>query len=390
MHLLAAILLFLGLSLASLYVFPSGQPQPADFLLLGFAVLMSLLALTDRGRVLSSFVICWALMVLWVLLVSLGWALVMERTSFFIYPAFFFFNFLVGMALLRFLGVSGETGCSLIRNAISIALLIAASQVLLQLGAGANRTTGSFNNPNQLAYFSLCGIVILMLLDDFRPPLRPLMLAGLVAAVVSILAASSLGAMGGAVLVGLGWVVANLDRLRRFARLLLVAPLILVVVVMVNLSSDGQVQSNLQSRMDRAPDKVENAYEERKYDRLANFPEYAILGAAEGERRRFYPYHSSEIHSSYGNMLFAYGIPGFGLFLTVIFLALHRAPLYVWMGVAGPLIYSITHNGLRSTLFWMMLAICWHLYRQGWRGYRTPAVAPPIVPESERYTHSSS
>lgn len=384
MNLIAAVLLFFGLSLASLYVFPSGLPQPADFLLLGFAGLMSLLALGDKWLAASSFALCWALMVLWVLLVCLGWALVMESTAFFIYPAFYLFNFLVGMALLRFLSLSGEMGRSLVRNGLSIALLVAASQVLLQLGAGANRTTGSFNNPNQLAYFSLCGIVVLMLLDDFRPPLRPLMLAGLVAAVISILAASSLGAMGGAVLVGLGWVVANLDRLRRFARLLLVVPLILVVVVVVNLSSDGQVQSNLQSRMDRAPDKVENAYEERKYDRLANFPEYAILGAAEGERRRFAPYHNSEIHSSYGNMLFAYGIPGFGLFLAVIFLALRNAPVYVWMGVAGPLVYSLTHNGLRSTLFWMMLAICWHLYRQGWVRLRDTVAAAPDIPELER------
>ncbi|MCE8035047.1 hypothetical protein EKK97_00960 [Billgrantia tianxiuensis] len=384
MNLIAAVLLFFGLSLASLYVFPSGLPQPADFLLLGFAGLMSLLALGDKRLAASSFALCWALMVLWVLLVCLGWALVMESTAFFIYPAFYLFNFLVGMALLRFLSLSGEMGRSLVRNGLSIALLVAASQVLLQLGAGANRTTGSFNNPNQLAYFSLCGIVVLMLLDDFRPPLRPLMLAGLVAAVISILAASSLGAMGGAVLVGLGWVVANLDRLHRFARLLLVVPLILVVVVVVNLSSDGQVQSNLQSRMDRAPDKVENAYEERKYDRLANFPEYAILGAAEGERRRFAPYHNSEIHSSYGNMLFAYGIPGFGLFLAVIFLALRNAPVYVWMGVAGPLVYSLTHNGLRSTLFWMMLAICWHLYRQGWVRLRDTVAAAPDIPELER------
>ncbi|MGR2738768.1 hypothetical protein ACUY1T_09985 [Billgrantia sp. Q4P2] len=384
MFLIAATLLFFGLSLASLYVFPSGQPQPADFLLLGFAALMTLLALGDRRLTVSSFALCWALMVLWVLLVCLGWALVMESSAFFIYPAFYFFNFLVGMALLRFLSVSGDMGRSLIRNALSIALLVAASQVLLQLGAGANRTTGSFNNPNQLAYFSLCGIVILMLLDDFRPPLRPLMLAGVAAAVVSMLAASSLGAMGGAVLVGVGWVVANMDRLRRFARLLLVAPLILAAVLAVNLRSDGQVQSNLQARMDRAQSKVENVYEERKFDRLANFPEYAILGAAEGERHRFAPYHNSEIHSSYVNMLFAYGVPGLGLFLAVIFLALRRAPLYVWLGVAGPLIYSLTHNGLRSTLFWMMLAICWHIYGQGWIRLKDVVVDVPGKPELER------
>lgn len=365
MNLVAAVLLFLGLSLSSFYHFPSGMPQPADFLLLGFAGVMTIMALGDEHLELSPFALFWSLLVFWVLMVSLGWALILESSRFFIYPAFFFFNFMVGMALLRFLRVYGERAKGLIQNAVSIALVVAASQVLVQLALGNIRTTGSFNNPNQLAYFSLCGIVVLMLLDDFRPRLRPLVLAGLAAGVVSILSASSLAAMGGSMLVVVGWVMANTKLVRHFARVLLVVPLLLVVVLLVNLHSEGQIADNLQARMDRAPKKVEGMYEERSFDRLFQFPEYAILGAGEGERRRFVPYHRHEIHSSYINMLFAYGVPGLGLFVLVIFTALRWAPLHVWAGVSGPLFYSITHNGLRSTLFWLVLVLCWYLYRQG-------------------------
>jgi hypothetical protein len=365
MNMIAAVLLFLGLSLASLYVFPSGQPQPADFLLLGFAIIMSIMALGDDHLELSPFVVSWGMMVLWVLLVCLGWTLVMETTAFLLYPAFFIFNFLVGMAMLRFLRIYGSYARMLMRTAVSIALLVTASYVMVQLAMGVNRTTGSFNNPNQLAYFSLCGIVVLMVLDDFRPQLRPLALSGLAAGMVGILAASSLAAMGGGALVAVGWAMANATQIKHFARLLVVVPLLLVVVMVINLRADGQVMHNLQSRMDRAPTKVESMYEERKFDRLVHFPEYAILGAGEGERQRFAPYHRNEIHSSYINMLFAYGIPGLGLFLLVIFTALRRAPVYVWVGLAGPLFYSVTHNGLRSTLFWLVLVLCWHLYRWG-------------------------
>ncbi len=136
-------------------------------------------------------------------------------------------------------------------------------------------------------------------------------------------------------------------------------------VLVANISSDGQVLRNLEARMDRAPGKVDSVYEERKFDRLTNFPEYAIFGAGESERERFAPYDGHEIHSSFVNMLFAYGLPGLGLFLLTIAIVLRRAPYYVWAGVAGPLIYSTTHNGLRATLFWVLLVICWHLYRQG-------------------------
>ncbi|CAM4239781.1 hypothetical protein VRRI112168_18860 [Vreelandella rituensis] len=364
MNLIGALLLFLGLSLGSLYLFPSGAPQLTDFALIGFAGVMLVMSLGDERLKVSPFALCWGLMVLWVVLVCLGWTLVMETTSFFRPAQFFLFNFLVGIALLRFLGVYGERAKAIIRNGVSIALLVAGSQVLVQLAMGVNRTTGSFNNPNQLAYFSLCGVVVLLMLDDFHPRMRLLGLAGLASGVLGILAASSLAAMGGGVLVLIGWAMANAKQVKHFARLLLLIPLLLGGVLVANISSDGQVLRNLEARMDRAPSKVDSVYEERKFDRLMNFPEYAIFGAGEGESERFAPYDGHEIHSSYVNMLFAYGLPGLGLFLLTIAIVLRRAPLYVWAGVAGPLIYSTTHNGLRSTLFWILLVICWHLYRQ--------------------------
>lgn len=365
MNLIGALLLFLGLSLSSLYLFPSGAPQLADFVLIGFASVMLVMSLGDKHLKVSPFAICWGMMVLWVLLVCLSWTLLMQTTTFFKPAQFFLFNFLIGMSLLRFLHVYSDRALGIIRNGVSIALLIAAGFTVMQLAMGISRTTGSFNNPNQLAYFSLCGVVLLLMLDDFHIQMRPLALAGLASGVLGILAASSLAAMGGGVMVLAGWALANAKQVKHFVRLLLLLPLLLLGVLVANISSDGQVLRNLEARMDRAPGKVDSVYEERKFDRLMNFPEYAILGAGEAERERFAPYDGHEIHSSFINMLFAYGLPGLGLFLLTIAIVLRQAPLYVWAAVAGPLIYSTTHNGLRSTLFWMVLVIGWYLYRQG-------------------------
>lgn len=365
MNLIGAVLLFLGLSLSSLYLFPSGAPQLADFVLIGFSGVMLVMSLGDKHLKVSPFAICWGMMVLWVLLVCLGWTLIMQTTTFFKPAQFFLFNFLMGMSLLRFLHVYGDRALGIIRSGVSISLLIAAGYTVMQLAMGISRTTGSFNNPNQLAYFSLCGVVLLLMLDDFHIQMRPLALAGIASGVLGILAASSLAAMGGGVMVLAGWALANAKQVKHFARLLLLLPLLLLGVLVANVSSDGQVLRNLEARLDRAPGKVDSVYEERKFDRLMNFPEYAILGAGEAERERFAPYDGHEIHSSFINMLFAYGLPGLGLFLLTIAIVLRQAPLYVWAAVAGPLIYSTTHNGLRSTLFWMVLVIGWHLYRQG-------------------------
>lgn len=377
MNLIGALLLFLGLSLSSLYLFPSGAPQLADFVLIGFSGVMLVMSLGDKHLKVSPFAICWGMMVLWVLLVCLSWTLIMQTTTFFKPAQFFLFNFLIGMSLLRFLNVYGDRALGIIRSGVSIALLIAAGYTVTQLAMGISRTTGSFNNPNQLAYFSLCGVVLLLMLDDFHIQMRPLALAGLASGVLGILAASSLAAMGGGVMVLAGWALANAKQVKHFARLLLLLPLLLLGVLVANVSSDGQVLRNLEARMDRAPSKVDSVYEERKFDRLMNFPEYAILGAGEAERERFAPYDGHEIHSSFVNMLFAYGLPGLGLFLLTIAIVLRQAPLYVWAAVAGPLVYSLTHNGLRSTLFWMVLVIGWHLYRQG----STAVAQHRLVPE---------
>ncbi|MFG6158403.1 hypothetical protein ACGTNG_06320 [Halomonas sp. 1390] len=364
MNLIAALLMALGLSLSSLYLFPSGQPQPADFILLAFAAVMVAMALRDDELVLSPFALAWGLMLVWILLVCLTWTLVTQSTAFFIHVAFFLFNFLIGMALLRLLGVYGDKVHGLIRTALSLALLISASQVMVQLALGSGRTTGSFNNPNQLAFFSLCGIVILMLLDDFHPRMRLTTLVGLGAALVGIFAASSLAALGGLTLVALAWALANVVSFKQLLRLSVVVAGLCALLLVIDLQSGGQVQHNLTARLDMAPTKVDRMVEERQFDRLLNFPHYAILGAGEAERQRFAPHDSHEIHSSFINMLFAYGLPGLGLFLVLLAAAVWRAPLYVWVGLAGPLLYSVTHNGLRTTLFWVMLTLCWHLYHR--------------------------
>ena len=68
MNLIGALLLFVGLSLSSLYLFPSGGPQLADFVLIGFAGVMLLMSLGDKHLKVSPFAMCWGLMVLWVVM----------------------------------------------------------------------------------------------------------------------------------------------------------------------------------------------------------------------------------------------------------------------------------------------------------------------------------
>ncbi|MCK2183057.1 hypothetical protein [Halomonas getboli] len=360
MNAIGGTFLLLGLSLASFYLFPSGLPQPTDFVLLPFIASMLLVALRDdRGLLHHRFMLAWLALVAWVTLVCLGWVVVYQDRGFLLYLLFVLYNFLLGVSLLRFL-MSVPSALALIRGGLVIALAVAFGGVALDLLLGRVRATGTFNNPNQLAFFSLCSLVILLASFDFRPPLRPLPLIGAACAVGNILAASSLGAMSGLVLVTLGWLVAGMGQLRHLLRIALLVPLLLMAVVGFDAVTGGRIEHNLTARFDRAPEKVDGIYEDRQYQRMVIFPQYNLLGAGEGSRERFAPYGKAEIHSSFGTMLFSYGVPGLALFLTVLALTVWGAPPHAWLMLAGPMLYSVTHNGLRTTVFWLMLVVLWY------------------------------
>ena len=95
----------------------------------------------------------------------------------------------------------------------------------------------------------------------------------------------------------------------------------------------------------------------RGYDRIVNHPNYLVFGAGEGAWWRFDSYIDGELHSSIGTLLFSYGIVGLGLFTWFLVRAAGDRKL-LFVAYACPLaLYGLTHNGLRFTLMWELLAV---------------------------------
>ena len=240
-------------------------------------------------------------------------------------------------------------------------LIVSGIGVLVSLDASL-RSVGFFNNPNQLAYFSLLGISSLLVLLRFRIPLKPLVILSLLAGVLGIFAGASLAAMAGLLLVAIGYMMKNISP-RRLIATLGWGAIIVVIFAITDLPFVSKVYENVSSRLLVAENKFSGMAAERNYDRILAFPEYTLFGAGEGHLERFYPYSSLEIHSSFGNLLFCYGIIGLGLFLALLYRVLRRAPLSIWLVISGPLLYSLTHMGLRTTMFWILIAVIWSEYR---------------------------
>jgi hypothetical protein len=94
----------------------------------------------------------------------------------------------------------------------------------------------------------------------------------------------------------------------------------------------------------------------RGYDRILTYIELTILGAGEGYFNRFKSMHKGELHSVIGTLFFSYGIIGLGLFL-LMFLKFKYKKLFLIKFLTPMFLYSLTHNGIRNPLFWIIIAI---------------------------------
>lgn len=352
-------IMLLGIVMSPVYLNRSGLPQVADFIFVVFTGLhlMSLMrpGSSDVAGVLP---IQWLLLVIWVNLVQIAWSMVIQSYDVLIYGLYYIFNYLVVLSIIMFLHRNIQC-LKYFERSVAVALIVSFCGVVFETGGGG-RSTGFFNNPNQLAYFSLCALSIVQIMNKGLFSLRVINVAALLAGVLSILSASSLGAMAGLCILVIAHFMAS-NRVVLLLRMGVAVCVLLGGLFFLNIPMVDVAVQNVESRFLKADEKVSSLSEERNYDRILQYPGYNLLGAGEGDLSR-YGAGALEIHSSFGTLLFCYGIVGLLLFLVVVRKSLHNAPVPVVVVTMAPLVYSLTHMGLRTTFFWLMIGLLWLLY----------------------------
>lgn len=367
-HSVLGFLCAVSLTLSSIYVFPSGLPQPADGIwLLFFAV--SIISVMSQGFAVPfpHPVRVWLLLCITVVLVSGYWFSVTQDAEFLKPPLFWIYNFIVGWALLIFIRRSGDKGLKWLRIGVLLGLLVSAVGVFVNLGSSV-RSVGWFNNPNQLAYHSICLGGMMLLLDAGQVKFKGASLLAYLSVIIGILAASSIAGFGGLVLLICGVLLASGFRVKRMAGLAVVLVVLMPLIGAVSLVGEGVIVESVKVRLDRMESKVEDAGDERRLYRIVEFPEMNVLGAGEGGYYRFGPNESGEMHSSLGTLLFSYGFAGLALFLGLVWSVARRSPVWIWFVIGAPLFYSLTHMGLRFTVFWLLLVVAYELGGRSWEG----------------------
>jgi hypothetical protein len=337
------------------YVFGNGLPQPGDLLIFVMApvALVSLPPRLSRAGVKPTRALLW--FTAYVVLVDFAWAVLLDAYSldakvspiftpiFYLYNVFFF---VIALALYdryreRFLWVTLQT--VLLTVVVQVAISIVYSR------GGGTRGSVMFNNPNQLGYYATLTACILTLgrrafgLSTFRATVGLLCCGYL-----GILSASKAALGSIAILVAIGM----LNRPRT---------MILAALGAVALLSFGPVSDRLKLAQQRIQeDESAGFYEERGYDRIMAYPEYWVLGSGEGAYRRFREVSvigAHELHSSAGTLFFCYGIVGLLLFARFVFQIVRFVSLRTTLVLVPAAAYGLTHQGLRFTLFWILLAL---------------------------------
>lgn len=349
------------------YVFPSGIPQPADFLI-AFGGGVFLLGKDFLNIIkLPFFKYVFRILGLIILINTIYWLIYsafygIENRMYYI-SLFYVFNTLF-MLIFAYVQKSNKQNQNTNVIALFIIISLFIQFVLALLGVqGRNtdiefvgRPTLFFNNPNQLGYYALCIITMFFVLPSkYKKNIFTLLFTIFISSYL-ILYSGSRAALGGVILLSTYVIYKEGFKLNVRSISLIVISFVAIPFLFQTTFVQNSIDS-IEIRNERNIGKDMTEAQIRGYDRIYLNPQYLFYGAGEGKNDRFVSNHQLEIHSGFGTMLFSYGILGLLMFLHLIYFSVRKNLFYSIMLLLPIIVYNITHNGLRSSLFWAVLVL---------------------------------
>jgi hypothetical protein len=345
---------------SSVYVFPPGLPQPADFVM-AFLVVVLATGFVIRPPVHNDLVFFGALFVGYIALINLFWYTQYYQKGFWQAALYYPFNLGATMVVLSLIRAFRER--FVIPCQIAIAVAIAVEVVALHvLPRTEFRSVGTFNNPNQLGYWGLVlGCCWLVLKRDQKLTVTDFfVLCGAGYLTMESLSKAAMFAFVGLLLIGM-----ISQRLTRTAALLFLAlafvgtSTVLLDSAAVDRFMSIGIADRVANRVGELGQQGDDSMAARGYDRIWRYPEHLVFGAGEGGASRFIKFGApaKEMHSTLGTLLFSYGIIGFSLFVWLLVMVFRRAPLAYKLYSLPIWAYGMTHQGFRDTMLWVFLGI---------------------------------
>lgn len=382
MRKLALFILFIGLSILPIYLFDSGKPQPSHFVLI---LSIILLLYQNNFKIKIEFF----LMALWSFVIAREGIefLLNGNIKSLMAPIFLSFNVFLFLGLSSFyineknLNTLEKTN-KVIANAIIFSIVISLAGILIldtnESNLLAQRKVGTFNNPNQLGYYSVCvASIILLLTKNGVLSIKFSLILITLTFMLAIFSQSKAAVITIFILMaGLGWVYSKTISRKIVFGSILMGILLYGAYFLLN----GSELSNIQivNRISNVFNEQDSNLENRGYGLVKKIDGFNFFyGAGSQVEDESW---TNEIHSTFFSIFVYYGVIGISLFLLFYLNLFHK--LYLRYGLidaliiySPPFLYGITHNGFRFTIFWIYLVLCYVM--QG--SVKAPAKASKLV-----------
>ena len=344
------------------YLWRSGLPQIADIVMVMIIVLYLYRTRATLRRPIHLKLITRIAVIffLHITLINTTWMLLLNTTESFWLPTFFYlYNISVFLITISLYCDYREQLLATILKSIVVSLVVQLSTYLFGGGFAGGRMVLGFNNPNQLGYYSLITAGIILLTSKRIKINIWWFLVGLFASLILCLASlSKASIVSYAFMLGahIAWTHPDKIFKRRLIALVVILGVSLVLIyTYTDYLANNHLINAVIRRMDSIGKDSDDSLEGRGYDRIWKYPQYWIFGAGEGGYIRFD--QNMEFHSTLGNIQVSYGIIGLTVFLALLFLVIKVDEYQSIYIVAAMLLYGLTHNGIRNSMFWILLVL---------------------------------
>jgi len=351
------------IALKPLYINASGRLQLADFfLLLGLVYIF----FGNQG----SFVIDKQVIrtirfllyfVIFVCLINGVWTI--SGYNYIRYSLYYIFNFL---AVLLCVLVYQSIGIVEFKKAILNGAFLSSLVNIIGLirTSGRVRGLGFFNNPNQLGYYGVVLIALVFLCKGKKYGVREIVIisSGGWSVISSLSKAAFFSAIIMFILIAFVYERdASIKAVCRKIALIIIIGSLIYIFIFTDFSSIPMLATISRMRMrifNLAGERDSNLGSGRGYNRIAELGIHILWGMGEGNFSRFKVMNGAEVHSTYASIIVSYGLLGFVLYVVFLCKVMIRPGQTIrnLAIMSGVLLYSVSHNGVRNTLVWILLA----------------------------------
>lgn len=355
MQKLASFCLLLGTALLPIYVFSSGTVQPTHMFLASFAGV----ALLTNGIPLALWSLALFALFLFSFAVESIYIIVAGNSETLMNSIFFLYNFMLVCAVYQYVrqnDLSSIVPGILIAGGLAFVTILVSGINMREI-AESGRSTATFNNPNQLGYFSVCLLSLVYLFYRHERISYPIAVSFFGISLFLAIASLSKAAMLASFAVIL---LALKPGSSRNSILVWSFGMLVGVFIIFRLLNNGYFDEFLFiERLANMASEGDSSLESRGYFAFleGNFLQMLFGLGAQGVADII----GHEVHSTLGSVLNNYGL--FGLLAISIALVVWALRLWQAYGLNGmfclaapAMLYGITHNGLRFSIFWVLFA----------------------------------